>query len=87
MFPVQALASAQPWAQDDRGWVGVVRWVYPDGVERSETLGMAAADGSEPQRFATPEAALQAAETYGMRFRLSARTERLVGVYGGESGG
>lgn len=86
MFPTEAFASAQPWAEDERTWVGVVRWAYPDGTEQSETLGMAMADGGEPQRFATPQAALQAAETYGASFRLSDRTERLVGIYGGESG-
>lgn len=67
-------------------WVGVVRWVYPDQVERVETVRGEGPDG-ELARFATPQAALRAAEAYGARFRLSDRTERLVGVYGGESGG
>lgn len=86
MFPVQALASAQPWAQDDRWWVGVVRWVYPDQQERVVTVGVTDADDGEPRRFATPQEAIRAAEAHGARFRLSDRTERLVGIYGSESG-
>lgn len=86
MFPVQALASAQPWSQDDKYWVGVVRWVYPDQEERVETLRGSGRDGDVPARFATPQEALRAAEAYGTRFRLSDRTERLVGVFGSESG-
>lgn len=86
MLPVQALASAQPWSQDDQWWVGVVRWVYPDQKERVMTVGVTDSDGGEPRRFATPQETIGAAEVHGARFRLSDRTERLVGVYGSESG-
>lgn len=87
MFPTQTFASAQPWAKDDQGWVGVVRWVYPDQEERVVTVGVTDSDGGEPRRFATPQEAIRAAEAHGARFRLSDRTERLVGIYGSESGG
>jgi len=39
----------------------------------------------QPRLFETPEAATQAADTWGQAYRISDRTEVLSGVYGGES--
>ena len=84
MFPVGTSGAANPWSGDPFFWVGVARYHYLDGTMLEEVL-LEQGPRDLPELFTTEEAATQAAQAHAQAFRLSERTERLTGVYGGES--
>ena len=84
MFPATSTGSARPAPQAPGRWVGVVTYLYPD-LRTVEELVPVDAFSHLPHLFETPEAATQAADTWGQAYRISDRTEVLSGVYGGES--
>ncbi len=84
MFPTSSTGSARPAPENPERWVGVVDYLYPDLRTLEEVVPLDAFS-HQPRLFATPEAAAQAAETWGQAYRVSDRTEVLSGIYGGES--
>jgi hypothetical protein len=64
--------------------VGVARFRYADGRVLEQVLPDKGSPNL-PELFTSAEAATRAAETHAQAFRLSEWTERLTGMYGGDS--
>ena len=84
MFPVNTSGTARPWGGDPFFWVGVAQFHYADGRVMEEVL-LENGHLDRPVLFRTAAGAAQAAEAHAQAFRLSEQTERLTGIYGGDS--
>jgi hypothetical protein len=84
MFPVGTSGTSRPWIGDPFFWVGVARYHYTDGRVVEEVLQEKSCP-DRPVLFQTAEAATEAAEAHARAFRLSEQSERLTGLYGGDS--